>query len=80
MPPWTEVYVILRIKRDIPGSIEIGPGIFFTRPLDKHFSRRKEMKQEKIHFKMTLLLIRDWDGFQLAMREIMLGFDRRGNR
>jgi hypothetical protein len=29
---------------------------------------------------MTLLLIRDWDGFQLAMREIMLGFDRRGNR
>jgi hypothetical protein len=35
MPPWTEVYVILRIKRDIPGSIEIGPGIFFTRTLDK---------------------------------------------
>ena len=37
------------------------------------------MKQEQIHLKMTLLLIRDWDGFQIAMREIMLGSDRRGN-
>ena len=38
------------------------------------------MKQEQIHLKMTLLLIRDWDGFQVAMREFMLGSDRRDNR
>jgi hypothetical protein len=30
------------------------------------------MKKELAHLKMTLLLIKDWDGFQLAMREIML--------
>jgi len=30
------------------------------------------MKKELAHLKMTLLLIKDWDGFQIAMREIML--------
>ena len=30
------------------------------------------MQKEQVHLKMTLLLIKDWDGFQLAMREIML--------
>ena len=30
------------------------------------------MKKEQAHLKMTLLLIKDWDGFQVAMREIML--------
>ena len=29
------------------------------------------MKKELAHLKMTLLLIKDWDGFQVAMREIM---------
>ena len=29
------------------------------------------MKQEQVQLKMTLLLIKDWDGFQLAMREAM---------
>ena len=29
------------------------------------------MKKEQAHLKMTLLLIKDWDGFQIAMREIM---------
>jgi len=38
------------------------------------------MKQEQTHLKMTLRLIRDWDGFQIAMREIMSGYNRRGNR
>jgi len=35
------------------------------------------MKQEQAHLKMTLLLIKDWDGFQVAMREIMIRSDRR---
>jgi len=35
------------------------------------------MKQEQVQLKMTLLLIKDWDGFQLAMRAIMLNY---GNR
>jgi hypothetical protein len=60
---------ILRIKRDIPGSMEIGPGIFFARTLDEHFSRRMAMKKELTHSKLTLLLITNWDGFQTAMRE-----------
>ena len=34
------------------------------------------MKKELAHLKMTLLLIKDWDGFQLAMREIMLHADQ----
>ncbi|MFC1837309.1 hypothetical protein ACFLYW_01345 [Thermodesulfobacteriota bacterium] len=66
-------------KKGIPGSMEIGPGIFFTRTLDKHFSRRRKMNNEQAHLKMTILLIKDWDGFQLAMRGIMICFDRRGS-
>jgi len=30
------------------------------------------MKQEQVQLKMTLLLIKDWDGFQRAMRESMM--------
>ena len=30
------------------------------------------MKKELTHLKMTLLLIKDWDSFQLAMRELMV--------
>jgi hypothetical protein len=37
------------------------------------------MKQEQTHLKMTLLLIRDWDGFQLAMRGMMRNSERRIN-
>jgi hypothetical protein len=37
------------------------------------------MKQEQAHLKMTLLLINDWDGFQTAMREMMLRDDRGSN-
>ena len=37
------------------------------------------MKHEQAHLKMTLLLIKDWDGFQMAMREIMASFNRRSN-
>jgi hypothetical protein len=33
------------------------------------------MKQEQAHVKMTLLLIRDWDGFQAAMRNVMQDSD-----
>ena len=29
------------------------------------------MKQEQALLKLTLFLIKDWDGFQIAMREIM---------
>jgi len=29
------------------------------------------MKQEQANLKMTLLLIKDWDGFQVAMRAVM---------
>jgi len=36
------------------------------------------MQQEQIHLKMTLLLINDWDGFQIAMRKHMIRSDRRG--
>ena len=38
------------------------------------------MKQEQTYLKMTLLLISDWDYFQVAMRKIMLSSDRRGSR
>jgi hypothetical protein len=37
------------------------------------------MQKEQAHLKMTLLLINDWDGFQVAMREMMQRADRRGN-
>ena len=37
------------------------------------------MQKEQAHLKMTLLLINDWDGFQTAMREMMLRADRREN-
>jgi hypothetical protein len=37
------------------------------------------MKEEQTHLKMTLLLIRDWDGFQAAMRGIMVRWDWRSN-
>ncbi|KPK26790.1 MAG: hypothetical protein AMJ61_07785 [Desulfobacterales bacterium SG8_35_2] len=53
--------------------MEIGPGIFFARALDKKISRRMGMKHEQTFLKMTLLMIRDWDGFQIAMREILMG-------
>ena len=67
-------------KKGIPGSIKIGPGIFFVpRTLDKHFSRRRTMQTEQAQLKMTLLLIKDWDGFQIAMRGMMLHSVRRGN-
>jgi len=52
--------------------MKVGPGIFFARTLDKNFSRRMGMKKEQVQLKMTLLLIKDWDGFQKAMREIMM--------
>ena len=35
------------------------------------------MTQEQAHLKMTLLLIRDWDGFQRAMRYGMIRYERR---
>jgi len=35
------------------------------------------MKQEQTHFKMTLLLMKDWDGFQAAMWEIKRSSDWR---
>lgn len=37
------------------------------------------MMQEETQGKMTLLLIRNWDGFQAAMRKIKSGFNRGGN-
>jgi len=37
------------------------------------------MIQEETQGKMTLLLIRNWDGFQAAMRSIMKQADRRGS-
>jgi hypothetical protein len=37
------------------------------------------MQKEQVHLKMTLLLIKDWDGFQVAMREMMLRDDRGSN-
>jgi len=37
------------------------------------------MQKEQAHLKMTLLLIKDWDGFQTAMREIMTRSARRSN-
>ena len=37
------------------------------------------MKQEQTHSKMTLLMVKDWDGFQVAMREMMLRDDRGSN-
>jgi len=46
-------------------------GFFLPGPLSKIFSRRMGMKQEQANLKMTLLLIKDWDGFQVAMRAVM---------
>jgi len=37
------------------------------------------MKQEQTHLKMTLLLMKDWEGFHMAMGNIMMGSDRRSN-
>ena len=37
------------------------------------------MQKEQAHLKMTILLIKDWDGFQTAMREMMLREDRGSN-
>jgi len=37
------------------------------------------MQKEQAHLKITLLLIKDWDGFQTAMREMMLREDRGSN-
>jgi len=36
------------------------------------------MKHEQAQLKMTLLLIKDWDGFQVAMRAIMQHSDSMG--
>jgi hypothetical protein len=44
----------------------------------KFYSRRKKVKQEHTYLKMTLLLVRDWDGFQTAMRGTRQRSDRRG--
>jgi len=59
--------------------MKIGPGFFFARPLDKYFTGRSTMHKEQAHLKMTLLLIRDWNGFQIAMRGIMILSDRRSS-
>ena len=37
------------------------------------------MQKEQAHLKMTLLLIKDWDGFQTAMRGMMQRDDRGSN-
>jgi len=60
--------------------MKIGPGYFFARTLDENYSRRITMQHEQAQFKMTLLLIKDWDGFQVAMREFMKRSTGRGNR
>ncbi len=67
----------LEDKRDIPGSMKVGPGIFFARARYENFPGRTGMKNEQAHVKMTLLLIKDWDAFQAAMREMMSRADRR---
>jgi hypothetical protein len=59
--------------------MKIGPGFFLLGPLINIFSRRRNMQKEQVHLKMTLLLIMDWDGFQVAMREMMLRVDRGSN-
>ncbi|KPJ99773.1 MAG: hypothetical protein AMJ60_03840 [Desulfobacterales bacterium SG8_35] len=57
--------------------MEIGPGIFFARAPDENFSRRTGMEKEQAQLRMTLLLIKDWDGFQLAMHAMMHHFQKR---
>ena len=37
------------------------------------------MNKEKTLSKITLLLVRDWDGFQAAMRRNVTHSERRGN-
>jgi hypothetical protein len=37
------------------------------------------MKLEQVQLKMTLLLMKDWDAFQVAMRGMMLRDDRGSN-
>jgi hypothetical protein len=59
--------------------MKIGPGFFLPGPLINFFSRRRKMQKEQAHLKMTLLLMKDWDGFQMAMRKIMMSSDRRSN-
>jgi len=38
------------------------------------------MKQEQSYLKITLLQVKEWDGFQAAMRKTMQGADRRVSR
>ena len=38
------------------------------------------MQHEETQWKMTLLLVKDWDGFQRAMRVSMTRSDRRSNQ
>jgi hypothetical protein len=38
------------------------------------------MKHEQAYLKMTLLLIKDWDSFQLVMRKILIRSDRRSSK
>ena len=37
------------------------------------------MKQEQTYLKITLLQVKDWDGFQAAMRKTMQRSSGRGN-
>ena len=69
----------LEDKKGHPGSMKIGPGFFLPGPLINLFSRRRKMQKEQTHLKMTLLLVKDWDGFQTAMRKTMMRGDRESN-
>jgi len=80
IPPRTEVYPDLEDKKGTsPDRYKSVRGFFLPGPLINIFSRRRTMQKEQTHLKMTLRLIRDWDGFQIAMRKIMSGSSRRGN-
>jgi hypothetical protein len=50
--------------------MKIGPGFFFARTFDKNSIKGEDMtRHEQTHLKITLLLVKDWDGFQAAMRQ-----------
>jgi hypothetical protein len=63
----------LEDKKGHPGSMKVGPGFFMPGPLMKPAFKGTNMtRHELAHLKETLLLVKDWDGFQMAMRRGLL--------
>ena len=65
------------MKRDIPGSIKNRSGDFFCPDLQLEGGLMKY--EDRVFVKATLLRIKDWDGFQHAMRRGLLPMTSKKN-